>query len=65
MHYVYFVTNKHDSVLYIGVTSNLEDAFSSIAKSSSKASLNVIRSPNLFTSRIILVRSALSRAKSN
>src|SRR5476651_998303 len=24
MYYVYIVTNKHDSVLYIGVTSNLE-----------------------------------------
>jgi len=24
MYYVYIVTNKHDSVLYIGITSNLE-----------------------------------------
>jgi putative endonuclease len=24
MYYIYIVTNKHDSVLYIGVTSNLE-----------------------------------------
>ena len=65
MYYVYIVTNKHNSVLYIGITSNLEGRLFEHRERLIEGFTKTYQATSLFIMRISLILSVPLPEKSN